>query len=134
MSLPMTGLDPKFDADVSWLAEQVANGFELPCREVGDRTRSIMLTVQVLPDSHSDPAEDDCYSETDVETFREGEWRFVGIRAVIEMSGVRVESGGTWSVERGRCEGNVESEYLADIISAQFGEAMDTVRELANRL
>lgn len=121
-----TGLNPKFDDAIRALAERVSNGMTEPSVTVGP----ITLAVHVEWDTDADPTECDEYSKTDVDTFRSGEWRFIGIRASI----AGVESGGIWAVELGRTEGNVETEYLADVIAGELGEAADLIRTASEAL
>lgn len=114
------------------LARRVADGAEMPTRaQFGGE---VTLSVEVSPDADSHPSESDVYGPADVETFNEGEWRFVGVRAVIEYRGVRVESGGLWSVELGRSEGDLEVTYLAGVIAGELREAIDAVRDLTKLL
>lgn len=117
---------------ITSLAQRVSDGSTLRIKPVVPG--GPILGVRVELDQDADPTEYDCYSQTDVDTFRAGEWRFVGVRATVEFRGLSVESSGIWGVEQGRTEGNVETEYLADVIAGEFGELFATLRDLGESL
>jgi hypothetical protein len=67
--------------------------------------------VDITPDDDTCPGEFDCYDEHDMEEYRVGNWRYVGVIVTPVVGGVAFEgeSVSMWGVEYGR---NGDSWYV----------------------
>ena len=60
------------------------------------------LTLTVHDDMASQPDDDDCFDPADIEAWREGRWRYVGIEvAVVDDDGDELASDAVWGFELG---------------------------------
>jgi len=57
--------------------------------------------VAIVPDDHTTPDHADCYTPADIERWRAGDWRYVGV-IVIDESG---SSDSLWAVHYGYADG-----------------------------
>ncbi|GIE98953.1 hypothetical protein [Paractinoplanes rishiriensis] len=105
------------DAGVRTLAEQISNGQTTPEAVLPD---GVILGVRILPDRDAHPSDYDEYGPADLDAFRDGEWRFVGLRVVVNPGPAEIASNGVWAVELGRTEGDIETGYLQDLIHCEL--------------
>lgn len=98
----------------------------------------VQITASVADDETADPAEADCYSDEDIQRFREGSWKYIGIRLVVSASGIAGEST-LWDVENGLISDERDREYYAQIlgdlwqdIAARIADSARDVAALAS--
>lgn len=69
------------------------------------QTRTVTPIIQVHPDYDSDTNDADCYTPSQVAAFRAGEWSYVGIVPIVEVSDgftcVRIEGASLWGIDYG---------------------------------
>lgn len=57
------------------------------------------VTIYVVPDADSSPFDAECYSQSDVQAWRDDEWFYVGFVYVASRDGIELGSASIWGTE-----------------------------------
>lgn len=83
------------------------------------RTGEWVVRAELLADGEATPEDGDWATARDVAWFRQGSWRYVGVRVTVEFGGVDIASDSLWGVAHGLMpSGDVEGEGEARDVDA----------------
>ena len=118
----MTNNMPKFDKH------------PLPGDSITWRNGGFTLTARIKFDDATKPGEVDCYSEEDIERWKNGDWCYVGIVVTAEYKGWLLEDpvASLWGLECGLTEDS--GDYLSEIAAAMLVEELQVAKVAVNTL
>lgn len=122
-------ISPDLTEPVRQLVERITHGFNNPSVMVGE----LYLSALVQPDEDAHPDWYDCYSPEDIEAWKAGDWRFIGLSAVVEYRGARLVSNGIWSVECG-LNPDREGDYLAELLTEEIDSMCTSLTDVIRLL
>ena len=105
----------------------------LPGDSIVWRNGGFTLVARIKFDDATKPREVDCYSEEDIERWKNDEWCYVGIVVSAEYGGWLLEDpvARLWGLECGLTEDS--GDYLSEIAAAMLVEELQVAKvELAN--
>lgn len=76
--------------------------------------------------SHMD--EDECYDEADRESWRNDEWVFVGVQAIVSLPDGRIGTSAIWGVEQGAYWPGSDESQIWHVVPDQLSEALDDAK------
>lgn len=96
------------------------------------------VRIDVVPDSDSTPFDADCYSGSDIQAWRDGEWIYVGFIYTATREGVELGSASIWGTEWDFPGGSIvsieswmaENCYHPDLLDGALTEARATLARL----
>jgi hypothetical protein len=104
----------------------------LPGDAIVWRNGGFTLTARIKCDDATRPGEFDCYSEEEIEGWKNGDWYYVGIVVSAEYKGWLLEDpvASLWGLECGLTEDS--GDYLSEIAAAMLVEELQVAKvELA---
>ena len=92
------------------------------------RNGGFTLTARIEFDDVATPREVDCYSEEDIEGWKNGDWCYVGIVVSAEYGGWLLgdTAASLWGLECGLADDS--GDYLSEIASELFAEALQVAK------
>ena len=92
------------------------------------------LTARIEFDDLTTPREVDCYSEEDIERWKNDDWCYVGIVVTAEYKGWLLEDpvASLWGLECGLTEDS--GDYLSEIAAAMLVEELQVAKVAVNTL
>ena len=96
------------------------------------RNGGFTLTARVEFDDVTEPRDVDCYSEEDIERWKNGDWCYVGIVVTAEYKRWLLKDpvASLWGLECGLADDS--GDYLSDVAAELFAEALQRAKvELA---
>ena len=108
------------------------NKHPLPGDSIVWRNGGFTLTARIKFDDVATPREVDCYSEEDIEGWKNGDWCYVGIVVTAEYKGWLLcdPVASLWGLECGLADDS--GDYLSDVAAELFAEALQRAKvELA---
>ena len=96
------------------------------------------VTIEMVEDADTTPFDSDCYCESDIEAWRNDEWRYVGFVYTASLEGVVLGEASIWGTELdfpgGKMDGIdawiAEDYYHPELVS----EAIEDARAMLKRL
>lgn len=76
--------------------------------------------------SHMD--EDECYDEADRESWRNNEWLFVGVQAIVSLPDGRIGTSAVWGVEQGSYWPGSDESQIWHVVPDQLSESLDDAK------
>ena len=112
----MTNNMPRFDK------------YPLPGDSIVWRNGGFTLTASIDSDDVATPREVDCYSEEDIEGWKNGDWCYVGIVVTAEYKGWLLgdTAASLWGLECGLTEDS--GDYLSEIAAAMLVEELQVAK------
>ena len=104
----------------------------LPGDSIVWRNGGFTLTARINFDDATKPREVDCYSEEDIERWKNDDWCYVGIVVTAEYRRwlLKDPAASLWGLECGLAEDS--GDYLSDVAAELFAEALQVAKvELA---
>lgn len=100
----------------------------LPGDSIVWRNGGFAFTARIKFDDATRPMEFDCYSEEEVEGWKNDEWCYVGIVVSAEYGGWLLgnTAASLWGLECGLAEDS--SDYLSDVATDLFAEALQVAK------
>ena len=98
------------------------------------RNGGFTLTARVEFDDATKPREVDCYSEEDIERWKNGDWCYVGIVVTAEYKGWLLgdTAASLWGLECGLADDS--GDYLSEIAAAMLVEELQVAKVAVNTL
>ena len=96
------------------------------------------VTLEMVEDTDSTPFDADCYDESDIEAWRNDEWRYVGFVYTASREGVDLGEASIWGTEWNFPGGTMdgidawieEDYYHPDLVSEAINDARATLKRL----
>ena len=96
------------------------------------------ITIEMVEDTDTTPFEFECYGESDIEAWRNDEWRYVGFVYTAIREGVRLGTSSIWGTELdfpgGKMDGIgswiAEDFYHPGLVSDAIDDARATLKRL----
>ena len=106
----------------------------LPGDSIVWRNGGFTLVARIKFDDAATPREVDCYSEEDIEGWKNGDWCYVGIVVSAEYKGWLLEdpAASLWGLECGLTEDS--DDYLSEIAAAMLVEELQVAKAELTKL
>ena len=96
------------------------------------------VTIKMVEDTDSTPFDFECYGETEIEAWRNDEWRYVGFVYTASREGVDLGEASIWGTEWNFPGGTMdgidawieEDYYHPDLVSEAINDARATLKRL----
>lgn len=100
----------------------------LPGDAIVWRNGGFTLVARIKFDDAATPSDFDCYSDDDIEGWKNGDWHFVGIVVSAEYGGWLLgdTADSLWGLECGLTDES--GDYLSDVAAELFAEALQVAK------
>lgn len=95
------------------------------------------IRIDVVPDSVATPFDADCYSDADIERWKNDEWHYVGIVYTAMIDGIELGESSIWGTEYDLVDSPdfisdwiAEDYYHPDLLSEAISEARAAIASL----
>ena len=91
------------------------------------------MTARIANDYTTKPTDSECYTDADIERWKNDEWFYCGVVIAVTLQGIDLDhhAASLWGIE---CNFGKDNAYLAEVAQELEGEALEAARAEVARI